>query len=147
MSPTNPSFLFSPNTPNIEYKVIPACDCGIQPQIIISRVVGGIMRRWNFNAAIEESNMGLLCSGMDALFDIPRGHYKRIIAPDHSYINIFPTDNTNTETNHTVRDASNTPNPLEARLNHAPIVAPDAENDQHGHEGISTNDIFAIVEN
>jgi hypothetical protein len=120
MSPYQTSMIISSNTPGIEYKIIESQ--GItNTQIIVSKIIDGERYAYNFNGDVEEGTMELTY-GMNHLFNLPIGSYKRVIAPEHSYINIIP----NGEIREPVRVRA-------ARVNNT--------------ETISTNDIITVVEN
>jgi hypothetical protein len=120
MAPYHTSVIISSNTPGIGYKIIES-EGITNTQIIVSKTINGERFTYNFNGDVEEGTMELT-HGMNALFDLPRGSYKRVIAPDCSYINIVP-------------DGEIEP-PVRVR---AAWV--------NNTETINTNDVFAIVEN
>ena len=89
MSPTITSVIISSNTPGIGYRIIDAH--GItNTQIIVSKTIRGERFSYNFNGDVEDNGTMKLAYGMNELFNLPIGNYKRTIAPDRSYINIFP---------------------------------------------------------
>ena len=128
MSPTITSAIINSNTPGIEYRIIDAQ--GItNTQIIISKTIDGERYTYNFNGDVGDGTMELTY-GMNELFNLPIGSYKRTIAPDCSYINIFPSDET-----------TNVPETREAW----PVN--NDNNANNNSQVIRTNDVFAIVEN
>ena len=136
MSPTITSVIISSNTPDIEYRIIDSH--GItNTQIIISKTIRGERYTYNFNGDVEDGTLELTY-GMNELFDLPIGSYKRTIAPDCSYINIFPSDET-TDVPET-REAWPVNNDSNANNNN------NTSNDNN-LQVIRTNDVFAIVEN
>ena len=120
MAPYQTSMIISSNTPGIEYKIIEA-EGITNTQIIVRKIINGEKYVYNFNGDVEEGTMELTY-GMNYLFNLPRGSYKRVIAPDCSYINIIPDGE------------------IEAPIR---VRAAWANNSQ----SINTNDIFAVVEN
>ena len=88
MAPYQTSTIISLNTPGIEYKIIEAYD-PINIQIIVRKIINGERYVYNFNGDVEEHTMELTY-GINKLFNLPKGSYKRVIAPDCSYINIIP---------------------------------------------------------
>ena len=131
MSPTSTSAIISENTPDILYTIIEGHN-GIKPQIIISKSINDLRYTYNFNGEIEEATMELTY-GMNLLFDLPEGRYKRTIAPDCSYINIFPYDESGT---------TNTPESSEVW----PVNNDNNLNNDTNSQIIRTNDVFAIIE-
>lgn len=130
MSPTNrliTSVIISSNTPGIEYRIIDAHEI-TNTQIIISKTIDGERYTYNFNGDVEDGTMELTY-GMNELFELPVGSYKRTIAPDCSYVNIFPSDGSETDVPET-REAW-----------------PVNNNTNNNSQVIRTNDVFAIVEN
>lgn len=128
MSPSTftTSAIINSNTPNIEYRIIDAHDI-TNTQIIVSKTIRGERFSYNFNGDVEDGTMEL-SYGMNELFGLPIGSYKRTIAPDCSYINIFPYDGSET---------TDVPETREAW----PV------NNDSNSQVIRTNDVFAIVEN
>lgn len=120
MAPYHTSMIISSNTPGIQYRIIDARDA-TNTQIIVSKTIDGERYTYNFNGDVEEGTMELTY-GMNDLFNLPRGNYKRVIAPDCSYINIIPDGE------------------IEAPIR---VRAAWVNNS----ETIDTNDIFAVVEN
>tara|TARA_B100001173_G_C15872123_1_gene497723 strand:- start:79 stop:483 length:405 start_codon:yes stop_codon:yes gene_type:complete len=134
MSPTNrftTSAIINSNTPGIEYRIIDSHDI-TNTQIIVSKTIRGERYSYNFNGDVEDATMELTY-GMNKLFDLPIGSYKRTISPDCSYINIFPSDESETSVPET-REAW-------------PVNNDSNSNSSHNSQVIRTNDVFAIVEN
>lgn len=120
MAPYPTTAIINFNTPGIEYKIIEA-EGITNTQIIVRKIIDGERYVYNFNGDVEEGKMELTY-GLNKLFNLPRGSYKRVIAPDCSYINIFPDGEIEAPVRVRATSVNNT-------------------------ETISTNDIFAIVEN
>lgn len=134
MSPTNrftTSAIINSNTPGILYYIIDAHDT-TNTQIIVSKMIRGERRTYNFNGDVEDATIELT-RGINELFELPIGSYKRTIAPDCSYINIFPSDESETSVPET-REAW-------------PVNNDRNSNSSHNSQVIRTNDVFAIVEN
>tara|TARA_B100001559_G_C16361204_1_gene557465 strand:+ start:435 stop:830 length:396 start_codon:yes stop_codon:yes gene_type:complete len=131
MSPTNrftTSAIISSNTPGILYYIIDAHDI-TNTQIIVSKTIRGERRTYNFNGDVKDGTMELTY-GMNELFDLPIGSYTRTISPDCSYINIFPSDETET---------TNVPETRQAW--------PINNDNNNNSQAIRTNDVFAVIEN
>jgi len=120
MAPYPTTAIINFNTPGIEYKIIEA-EGITNTQIIVRKIIDGERYAYNFNGDVEEGTMELTY-GMHKLFNLPMGSYKRVIAPDCSYINIIPDGE------------------IEAPIR---VRAAWVNNSQT----INTNDIFAVVEN
>ena len=131
MAPYPTTAIINFNTPGIEYKIIEA-EGITNTQIIVRKIIDGERYVYNFNGDVEEGKMELTY-GLNKLFNLPRGSYKRVIAPDCSYINIFPSDESETSVPET-REAW-------------PVNNDSNSNSSHNSQVIRTNDVFAIVEN
>ena len=126
------SAIINSNTPGIEYRIIDAHDI-TNTQIIISKTIRGERYTYNFNGDVEDGTLELTY-GMNELFNLPIGNYKRTIAPDCSYINIFPSDGSET---------TDVPETREAW----PVNNDNNTSNDNNSQVIRTNDVFAIVEN
>ena len=127
------SAIISSNTPGIEYKIIDAHDA-TNTQIIVSKTINGERFTYNFNGDVEDGSMELTY-GMNELFDLPEGSYTRTIAPDCSYINIIPSQESETTSVPETREAW-------------PVLNNDNNTTNNNNSQIiRTNDVFAIVEN